>query len=496
MRTARVTGRVAGWSYQNLVALYITLVVYTNLALSVDYKLGSGYAPFFDMMVLGLAVPLAMAHTDKWLPFMRTQYFKWAAFLAAVYVINFLRMQYGGYFASQVDLIEETNRVQRVLLWPFIGFIVYTVDPRFFRTGFYIALIAMPALVVVDFLDPFVLGPPDEVMDARAQGTYMNANVACEAIILLGILNLWRFRGLTGVVLVGIMSVGILLTFSRSGIAAMVLFGGYLYLRGRLPKSVIVIPIVLVISLSTILVYAEDILLDLGYDSSVANVLQRLAFFDAGDGGLAAATDESAEGRTQIAQEVFMHMLTDPIEGNVYDAKSAYGFNPHNQPLHFWFKFGILGLLAWLSMVFLLFRRGYITGLWYVSPAAIAFLWFSMFSHNILDFRFWIVFFAFILLNPAEVWHGSLGMTGRLSGTARPARNGRRGGPQSGGARPGGVRPGVARRPAQSARVSRPDTAPPVYDPASEQVTKVAPERAFGDRLPSEDGRPARPLRF
>ncbi len=417
---------MAGWSYQNLVAFYITLVVYTNFALSFDYKFGTGHAPFFDLAVMGLVVPLAITNTDKWVSFMRTPFFKWSLFLGFVYFMNLMIMQYGGYHAAEVDLVEETNRVQRVLLWPSIGFIVYVIDPRYFRTGFYIALIAMPALVFVDFLNPFVLGPPDEVMDARAQGTYMNANVACEGIILLGILNMWRFKGMRGVVLCTIMSVGILVTFSRSGIVAMVLFGAYLYLRGRLPKTVIILPIVLVISLSTILVYAEDILLNLGYDSSVTNVLQRLAFFDAGDGGVGSAEDDSAEGRTLVAIEVFTQMLSSPIKGNIYTAEARYGVDPHNQPLHFWYQFGIVGLIVWMSMVYLLFRKGYQTGLWVVSPAAVAFLWFSMFSHNILDFRFWIVFFAFVLLNPAEVWHGKLGVTAQFTGFKGGARKRRR----------------------------------------------------------------------
>ena len=397
--------QIADWVTKTLVGFYLTLGIFTNLGLALDYKYATATAPYFDLLIILFVMPLAAIHYKEWLPFMKTDYFKWCVLLTAVYLFNYLRMTLGGYPASLIDLIDETNRLQRVILWPVIGFIVYTVDFRFFKTGFFIALITMPFLVLVDFLDPFVLGPSDEIMDARAQGTYLNANIAAEAVLLLGLLNIRRFKGTLGIVLFFTIGIGVILTFSRSGLVGLILLYGYMFFRGHMPKISILAPVLLIFSFSTLLIYAEDVLLTLGYDSSVANVMSRLSFLDTAVDSEQTLEDGSSESREQVAKDAFADVLSRPISGHVFDAEEKYGMNPHNEPIFLWYTFGITGIFAWFCMIAMLIRAGLRSGIGWLNPAPAVFIWFSMFSHNLLDFRYWIIAIAFFTLTEANKWH-------------------------------------------------------------------------------------------
>jgi len=361
--------------------------------------------------MIALVIPLLLWNYEKWIPFIKSGYFLWCCLLAVVYSLNYYRMVYGGYSYSELDLILETNRLQRVVLWPVIGFIVFSVDAKFFRTGFFLLLFIAPSLVILDFLDPSILGPPNEGLNARAQGAYLNANLAAEAALLLCILNLRKISGFFGILIFTLVSLGVLFTFSRSGIAALVLLFCYMYARGNLPKISFVLPIVLIISFSTFLVYIEDALLFLGYDASVTNVLDRLRFFEAVETDKITA-DSSGESRAAVAKDVFSASLSNPFGGHVFDAYSTYGLNPHNQPLFLWYKFGITGLISWFAMLVVLYRAGSRSGLGLLNPFFLIFLWFSFFSHNIFEMKFWIIAIAYFSLKKAGDWHGDLKLFG------------------------------------------------------------------------------------
>ncbi len=426
MKASRFSLFAGRWFFDRVAAFWLSLFAITNVALFVDYRFDQAFAPRLDIAFIGLAAASALLHRDRILPFVKSDFFRWFLLLLAVLVVNYLRMWLGGQY-TELDLLLETNRLQRVILWPVIGFLVLTAAPSALRIGLSIALVLMPLLVIVDFLEPTLMGPYGEAVNARAQGTYLNANLASEAILLLVGLNARRIKGLTGGLLLVLAGAGVLVTFSRSGMMAYCLFCAAFFVTGRLPKLFLAFPIFIVMSYSSLLLYTEDLLVDRGYESSVGNVLDRLRFIEDLEEG-SVGDDSSAESRAEVASAVLKDAFASPVSGHVFSAKSRYGMDPHNQPLHFWYTFGIGGLLVWLGMIWVLVRRS--VGSWHFwkDPALALFLWFSLFSHNLLEFTVWIVFLSYVILHPGEARiqsaHRSSGAGNVVSRTLRWPRRG------------------------------------------------------------------------
>lgn len=410
--------KVGVWCYSHLFGLYLTLVVYSNFALAYDYKYGTATAPLLDLMIIIMVLPLVLGNYRKWIPFIKTDYFIWCCLLTCIYLLNYYRLTNGGYSYSELDLTLETNRLQRVILWPCIGFAVYVLSVEHFRLGFKILLFTMPALVLLDFIDPSIMGAEGELANPRADGSYINPNLAGEAIILLLLMNLYRFKGFFGIAAILLATVAIGVTFSRSGIAALILVFGYLYVRGKVPKIAIVLPVILAISYSAILVFVEDSLLYLGYESNISGVLDRLRFFESIETENI-TVEQSGESRTLVAGWVLSDALNKPFLGYVFDPFSIYEMNPHNQPLFLWYKFGVTGLIGWLFMLFMLFRPAYKRSKVLLNPLLFGFFWFSFFSHNLFEMKFWIVAIAFMTLKDFEKWHGEIEFLGVKNKTFR-----------------------------------------------------------------------------
>ena len=442
-------GLLCSEAYRRLVGAFIALVMFTHLGQFAETVLGIGSAAVLDLLFLVLIAPLALLERRRVGEFVRTPYFLWIVLLCTVFAVNWARVVYGDRPLTNDEYIIETDTLQRLVLWPAVGFAVYVVPWRYFAWPMALVLLVVSGATIYDFFAPGALRPPGAVPSARAQGVYFNPNTTAEAILVAAVLSLRLFRGRMATVLLVLVGAAVLLTFSRSGVAALVLLCGYLAMRGRLTRGFAALPVVLVLSYSTILVNAEDVLVSLGYDASVANVMGRLSFIGSADVG--SLTDSSSESRAEVAVDTFSAALARPVTGHGFDAIAEFGMNPHNQLLALWYKFGLGGLLVWFGMVAVLFKRGLDDGLGLVSPMLVVFAFVSMFSHNILEMRLWLVGLSVAALVPARRWHGPVagGALERLGALVRSALV--RGAP---GRRASARRsaPGAARRPEPPAR--------------------------------------------
>ena len=406
-KTNRVNGRVAAWFYQHFLGLYLSLVVMTQIGLTVDTRLGVGIAPMLDILLLASIIPLALFTSGRWLPYMKTPFFTWYAFTALFFVISLLRLRFGDFYITQIEFNNEVQAAQKLLILGACSYIAFTVHSYYFRLGFTVALILIPGLVILDFFAPSILSPPNDLFAARASGTYLNPNQAAEAIVLICVLNIVRLRGFGAVVIILLVSLALVLTFSRAGMAASLILSGYLMWRQRLSKLFIIIPILVSLFLGSIIAVAEGALEDLGYGASVSNVLYRLEFFSNISADNVTGDDGSSESRTEIIEIVLKESLNNPIFGHAVGTYLEYEIGPHNLPVHLTYKMGVFGFLIWAGLAYIIFKRGNTRGLGLINPALVFFLWFSLFSHNTLDSRSWAVFLAFVLMKDPFTWHGA-----------------------------------------------------------------------------------------
>lgn len=376
------------------VAWYIGLWMYPNFPLFIDFLNDGSDAPRFDLLLLALTVPLALATWRRWFEFLRHPYFLWTLALAALYAINALRAPHVADVALHGDDVSaEVDRLQRAVLLPVYGYLAYVLGRERLMPPLLVAVVLLPTLVTLDFFFPqyFTRGDP-AIESPRADGTLLNPNVAGEALLITLVLVHRRLSGVALGAVFLIVGVGEILTFSRGGLVAWLLFGVYLILSGRVPRWSVIVLVAAVAFYSTLIIYAEEILSSIftNNEQLVAELVDRLSF----TGDESARDDYSTEERQYVALAALRDIAANPILGHVYSPAVRYGQGAHNQLLEYWYVYGIGGLIVCLWLAWLLNRRAPDRFLGLVAPEAGVFLWFAMFSHTLFVYNFMLIFAA------------------------------------------------------------------------------------------------------
>ena len=383
--------------------MIIVFVFYTNIPLYLNKITDSYIAGSLNLLLLGLIVPFVLLRIRDAFGFLSTELAWWGIFVTAMYGLNVWRATHGDIVLLDDEMIDEVNRLQRQALMLGIMVVVYLSDPKVFYRCILLIAPVIPITIIVSFFAPELLGLEIE-NSGRAAGLYKNPNLAAEALVvtvLLSHMRIGRFWQLLYFTLVG---VAVILTFSRSGIAAWILMGMYLMYRRELSRKFLLVPIVVALTYSTLILKAEGLLFDAmdGNQSRVANMINRLSFF-AELGTEGAADDSSSESRLNVAAETLGAVMQQPLTGNVVGPRAEYGIEAHNLPLEYWYTFGIMGLIAWLWMCWILFKSGVRNGLGFANPYLMIFLWLSMFNHQQFTQIFWWVFFAIIATSKLDI---------------------------------------------------------------------------------------------
>jgi O-antigen ligase len=130
---------------------------------------------------------------------------------------------------------------------------------------------------------------------------------------------------------------------------------------------------------------------------AASDLAARLGFFTSGR-----VSDDSASERLTVALAALDLFMQHPLLGA--GAGSTYLWSlpvsPHNQPLALAAEFGIVGLAGWAWMLVLILRGRYFAERPLQLAGAVLFVFYSMFSHALFDFAYWLLTMAMLCSRP------------------------------------------------------------------------------------------------
>lgn len=389
--------RIAGAGVASfVVAGWLALLLYLNLPLVYDYHRETTDAKYF-YYALFLAAPLfALFDWRSVLVFLRTPLCKWSIFTLCVFLLNYARLVYLEFPFDDID--EEIDRIQRFMMLPVIAYLAFKVNRSHIIFFLKISVFVGPLFLLVDFFIPGALDNPTDELgqgSGRADGLYFNPNPAAEAPLLCLLLVRRHFSSKALMFIYVLVGLGIVFTFSRSGMGMWLLLGAILIFSGRLPKIVALIPVILFVSLGSLSILLSDYLESIpGYEYKIDNLVSRLNFFADADIDVLDVGSKENSSRSELAVEAIGSALEKPFIGHgITYVHDTYENEAHNQLLWLWHLFGIPGVASWIWLLVILFNTDKANRLW-LRPAVWVFVWFSMFSHNLLDHVFWLVYIA------------------------------------------------------------------------------------------------------
>ena len=223
--------------------------------------------------------------------------------------------------------------------------------------------------------------------EGRAAGLYVNPNVSAMFLVFGMILSLTTFRSKLRLLYCGAVGFGVMVTFSRGGILvwiiSMYMLSAFKYLDVSRRVLIILLSLITLFLVAMQLGYVE---LDSQYELS-KDAKMRLVY----------GRDDSIQGRVQLVKYGISEFLESPVFGgklgNTSLSKARY--NPENQYILLGVQQGVLGLLAYIMLIILIWKRG--GGIGKVFSASFAI--FSLTCHNMFDnpFLWYMILFSFAI---------------------------------------------------------------------------------------------------
>lgn len=302
---------------------------------------------------------------------------------------------------SSLDEVQGSawTRVQYLLLALGIAMATTALSRRQLATIFAVAGFLAAASVIVDLMLPDLLYPPTTPgkVSGRAAGFFINANKPAETLVLCGLLAIPVLGPKSGLAFIAASGLAIFATFSRSGMVAwLMLIATYWWTRVLTRGQVIGLALaaaVLVASggLLALLIESQDL-----SAGAIRDVSNRLNFLGSGD-----LFDSSAQSRGFILAQGIELYLQNPVSGAGAGATHVWQFDvsTHNFAVMMAAEYGLFGILTWLSLIALVATGGYFgrRDLQFVS--ALSLTWFSISTHNVLDFPYWMLGLLVLSMN-------------------------------------------------------------------------------------------------
>jgi O-antigen ligase len=113
--------------------------------------------------------------------------------------------------------------------------------------------------------------------------------------------------------------------------------------------------------------------------------------------------DDSARQRSNVLRDGIELFLKNPLTGS--GAGVTEGGQPrlwphqvstHNQLAAFGAEYGIVGIAMWVWLLTILVRGRYFLDRTLQTAAILLFVWMTFFTHNMLDFPYWLLFFSLL----------------------------------------------------------------------------------------------------
>ena len=378
--------------YLTIAIVAITSLVYFDIPTYIHNALIPRIEPkYFYWALASIVAPILLLKFREFILYMTSAFPLW---LFAEIIIHSFGLLDGN--EATVHLILE--RDQYLILTLLFGFTASLTRTESYQGIFVILAIAIPVLVIIDFVNPGVfypIGLPGTVY-GRAAAMYLNANRASEAILLTCLLAMPLLRLNYRMPLLLLAGAGIFVTFSRGLTLVWMLFCLFLLATRKLPKYSFVIFIVLVLVMPLLLGIFTSYLLA-HEDQGLDNLLGRLDFFQSHS-----VDDDSAQGRIAVLKASWRIFFENPIFGAGTGITSFQTFSwpfkisTHNQIALVAAEQGIFGIALWAWLLVILWRGRYFPDKRFQQAAAVGVFLMAIFNHNMFNTLYWMLTFALV----------------------------------------------------------------------------------------------------
>jgi O-Antigen ligase len=286
------------------------------------------------------------------------------------------------------------TNLQFVMLAALLGIAFSAIPKAHYSIYFPLLNIAIACLVIYDFLNPGALYSYDlpTAVPGRGAGPFVNPNRAGEALIITALLSACLLRGWHLLSLLLLCGTAVMLTFSRGGMMAWFLLFSFAVYTRKVPRYSLGVVAILI---PAILAVVSGYVLSSGAlaDNYTANIFARLDFF--GDFSL---SDDSARERADVLRGGIETFTKYPFFG----AGAGHTFfweyiaSTHNEAVKLCAEYGVFGLAFWIWLAVILARGNYLGDKSAQLCFVPLFMFFSMFSHNLLDSMHTLLTFALV----------------------------------------------------------------------------------------------------
>lgn len=380
----------------------ILVVTFLNLP-AYAFALNESILPkYFYFLFALLLSPLVFLKTRNFIAYLLTPIALWAIALIALNCVHLIAD--GNALSESINV--TLTRIQRIGITILLGFAFASMDRDACKKIFVLLAIVVPCAVIADFLYPgfFYSADTRGITIGRAAATYLNSTNASEAILVLFILACpsvpKRYRS----PLIILCGIGVMLTFSRAGMAAWLLIFAYLLISRKLTRASAVAAL-FVASIPLISGGLESYLRQRAdLDQSIENIENRLSFLSKKK-----YDDGSALERAAVLQGGWEAFLSNPVTGigagkTMNESREwPYQVSTHNQLILLAAEYGIPGVLAWCWLGFCLMRGRYFQNKDFQRLMFLFFLMMTPFTHNMFDVPYWLLTFMLVAQQPAQI---------------------------------------------------------------------------------------------
>jgi len=342
-----------------------------------------------------LSAPLFILNIKKLLYFCTSRFFLIFLLLS---ILNLIYALAGGMHDNELLYIGIT-RLQYSLLLLIFAFLLtfFQIDKLY--SVYFILSVTLVLFQIVDFVNPGLFLPigTDGITVGRAGSTLINPNRAGESLVILSVLSMFFVKKKFRIVLLMMIFLGVYITFSRSSLLAlaMVFFLSYYY--NILSRQQAYFFVFIAASIVMFIVSGEavfNLLSKFIGEAGHVNVMNRIDLFSS-----LSLQDYSAIERINLIQWSIAYFLESPIfgHGSGYTSIWVERVSTHNQHLLMLVEYGLLGYLIFISFLYFLFAHFYSKPQLDIEKVLLyLILFFSIFTHNMLDSLYWLVTFALI----------------------------------------------------------------------------------------------------
>jgi hypothetical protein len=375
-----------------LIIIYLHLPVYA-------YTMEKALLPkYFYMLFIALLMPVLMLRLSTFISYLTSPFVIWMAALLALDLVHMLSDS-GDSGVRNANLVAF--RMQAGAMVIVLGFVFSLHRPESYQRTFVLLSVILPCTVIADFLFPGMLYPLDTpgAVLGRASGTFINPTIAGEAILLSFLLACPAVPRHYRTPLILLAGIAVLLTFTRAAMMAWLLLWFYLMAKRRLPAfgtvvalGVVALPL-LMGGLQSYLGNRKD------FDSALENIQTRLSFFSA----KSRLDDDSARERSEVLLAGWQLFLDNPITGAGAGATDMgetriwpHSVSTHNQLISLAAEYGIPGIVMWCWLLILMLRGRHFEDRVFKTGFIMLFVMMSFFTHNMMDFPYWLLTFALL----------------------------------------------------------------------------------------------------